>query len=277
MPKLMRQIVINALSEDIGTGDISASLLDNSLVSARIICRQKAIISGIDYAALCFYELDSNVVIEWQIKEGEMSEPGQTLCLLKGQSRAIISAERTALNFLQTLSATATQTRHLSDLIAHTKTKLLDTRKTLPNLRHAQKQAVKSGGGVNHRMGLYDCVMLKENHIAEIGSLEEALGRALKAFPDKPVIVEVESLKQLDQALAIGGITRILCDNFDVRVLGDAVRKVNGTCPLEASGNIDESNIQEVAETGVDYISIGAITKHIHAIDLTLQFEIVAK
>ena len=273
MPKLMRQIVLNALSEDIGTGDISSSLLDDALVSGKIICRQKAIISGLDYAALCFYELDPNITIQWQITEGGSAEPGQALCFLKGRSRAMISAERTALNFLQTLSATATQTRHLSDLIAHTKTKLLDTRKTLPNLRHAQKRAVKSGGGVNHRMGLYDCVMLKENHIAVIGSLESAIGRALEAFPDKPVIVEVETLDQLDQALAIGGITRILCDNFDPRVLAEAVRKTNGKCPLEASGNIDEGNIQEFAETGVDYISIGAITKHIRAIDLSLQFD----
>jgi len=277
MTKLMHQIVLSALSEDIGTGDISSSLLDDKLVSAKIICREKAVISGLDYAALCFYELDPNVAIEWQIEEGVISEPGQTLCLLKGLSRAMISAERTALNFLQTLSATATQTRHLVDLIVHTKTKLLDTRKTLPNLRHAQKQAVKSGGGVNHRMGLFDCVMLKENHISAIGSLEGAIDRALKSFPDKPVIVEVETLDQLDQALAIGGVTRILCDNFDPRVLADAVGKASGKCPLEASGNIDESNIQEYAETGVDYISIGAITKHIQSIDLSLQFEIVAK
>ena len=167
----MRQIVLSALSEDIGTGDISSSLLEDKLTSAKIICRQGAVISGIEYAALCFTELDPKIAIEWQIEEGGVSEPGQVLCLLKGRSRAMISAERAALNFLQTLSATATQTRHLSDLISHTKTKLLDTRKTLPNLRHAQKQAVKSGGGINHRMGLYDCVMLKENHIAVKQSL----------------------------------------------------------------------------------------------------------
>jgi nicotinate-nucleotide pyrophosphorylase (carboxylating) len=273
MPKLLRQIVLNALSEDIGTGDISSSLLDDKPISAKIICRQQAVISGIAYAELCFYELDPNINIQWQIEEGSVVGPGQTLCLLKGRSRSMISAERTALNFLQTLSATATQTRHLSGLIAHTKTQLLDTRKTLPNLRHAQKQAVKSGGGVNHRMGLYDCVMLKENHITAIGSLENAIGRALEAFPDKPLIVEVETLDQLDQALAIGGITRILCDNFDPRVLAEAVKKANGKYPLEASGNIDEGNIQEFAETGVDYISIGAITKHIRAVDLSLQFD----
>ena len=273
MPKLMRQIVLNALSEDIGTGDISSSLLDDELVGAKIICRQQAVISGLDYAALCFFELDSNVALDWQIEEGGVSEPGQVLCLLEGSSRAIISGERAALNFLQTLSATATQTRRLSDLISHTNARLLDTRKTLPNLRHAQKQAVKSGGGVNHRMGLYDCVMLKENHIAAIGSLEGAISRALESFPDKPLIVEVETLEQLDRALEIGGMTRILCDNFEPSVLTMAVSRANGKCPLEASGNIDETTIQEYAETGVDYISIGAITKHISAIDLSLQFD----
>ena len=273
MPKLMRQIVLSALSEDIGTGDISSSLLDDETVSAKIICRQKASISGLDYAALCFYELDQNISIDWQIKEGGVSAPGQVLCLLKGGSRAIISGERTALNFLQTLSATATQTRYLSDLISHTNTRLLDTRKTLPNLRHAQKRAVNSGGGVNHRMGLYDCVMLKENHIAAIGSLEGAINRALKSFPDKPLVVEVETLEQLERALEIGGMTRILCDNFDPSVLAIAVSKANGRYPLEASGNIDEANIREYAETGVDYISIGAITKNIWAIDLSLQFD----
>ena len=273
MPKLMRQIVLNALSEDIGTGDISSSLLDDEQVGAKIISRQKAVISGIDCAALCFSELDPNITINWQIEEGGVCEPGQTLCSLRGSSRAIISGERTALNFLQTLSATATQTKQLSELIAHTKTQLLDTRKTLPNLRHAQKLAVKSGGGVNHRMGLHDCVMLKENHIAAIGSLKGAINRALESFPDKPLIVEVETLEQLDEALDIGGMTRILCDNFDPSVLAVAVDRANGRCPIEASGNIDETNIRQYAETGVDYISIGAITKHINAVDLSLQFD----
>jgi len=273
MPKLMRQIVLNALSEDLGTGDISSSLLEDKLVSAKIICRDKALISGIDYTSLCFSELDPAIDIQWHIAEGDIAEGGDIICTLRGQSRAMISAERAALNFLQTLSATATQTKKYVDLIAHTKARILDTRKTLPNLRHAQKQAVKSGGGVNHRMGLHDCVMLKENHISAIGSLERAIRHALKSFPDKPVIVEVETLEQLQKALEIEGITRILCDNFEPSLLALAVEKARGKCPLEASGNIDTSNIAAYAETGVDYISIGAITKNIDAVDLSLQFD----
>ncbi|SVD21636.1 uncharacterized protein METZ01_LOCUS374490, partial [marine metagenome] len=245
-----------ALSEDIGTGDLSSSLLADNVTSAKIICREKAIICGIDYSDLCFSALDPNIEIDWSIKEGAETTNGEVICHLKGKSQAIISAERTALNFLQTLSATATQTRRLVNMINHTNTRLLDTRKTLPNLRYAQKYAVKCGGGVNHRMGLYDCVMLKENHILSIGSLEKSIKKALHEYPDKPVIVEVESLDQLQRALSIKGITRILCDNFSPKELLEAVTIAKGICPLEASGSINEKNIIEYAETGVDFISI---------------------
>ena len=274
MSKILRQIVNMALSEDIGTGDLSSSLLVDNVTSAKIICREKAIICGIEYSDLCFSTLDPNIEINWKIKEGEEAIPGRVICHLKGKSQAIISAERTALNFHQTLSATATQTKHLVDMIKHTNAKLLDTRKTIPNLRYAQKYAVKCGGGVNHRMGLFDCVLLKENHILSIGSLEKSIEKALFEFPNKPVIVEVESFDQLKRALSIKGITRILCDNFSPQELLEAVAIAKGIYPLETSGNINEKNIIEYAETGVDFISIGSITKNIHSIDLSLKFDL---
>ena len=274
MSKILRQIVNMALSEDIGTGDLSSSLLVNNVTSAKIICREKAIICGIDYSDLCFSTLDPDIEIDWKIKEGKEATPGAVICHLKGKSQAIISAERTALNFLQTLSATATQTKRLVGMIKHTNAKLLDTRKTIPNLRHAQKHAVKCGGGVNHRMGLFDCVLLKENHIFSIGSLEKSIEKALFVFPNKPVIVEVESLNQLKRVLSIKGVTRILCDNFSPQELLEAVAIAKGIYPLETSGNINEKNIIEYAETGVDFISIGSITKNIHSIDLSLRFDL---
>ena len=274
MSKILRQIVNMALSEDIGTGDLSSSLLVDNVTSAKIICREKAIICGNDYSDLCFSTLDPDIEIDWKIIEGKEATPGAMICHLKGKTQAIISAERTALNFLQTLSATATQTKKLVSMIKHTNAKLLDTRKTIPNLRYAQKHAVKCGGGVNHRMGLFDCVLLKENHILSIGSLEKSIEKALLEFPNKPVIVEVESLDQLKRALSIKGITRILCDNFSPQELIEAVAMAKGIYPLETSGNINEKNIIEYAETGVDFISIGSITKNIHSIDLSLKFDL---
>ena len=274
MSKILRQIVNMALSEDIGTGDLSSSLLVDNVTSAKIICREKAIICGNDYSDLCFSTLDPDIEIDWKIIEGKEATPGTVICHLKGKTQAIISAERTALNFLQTLSATATQTKKLVSMIKHTNAKLLDTRKTIPNLRYAQKHAVKCGGGVNHRMGLFDCVLLKENHILSIGSLEKSIEKALLEFPNKPVIVEVESLNQLKRALSIKGITRILCDNFSPQELIEAVAIAKGIYPLETSGNINEKNIIEYAETGVDFISIGSITKNIHSIDLSLRFDL---
>ena len=274
MSKILRQIVNMALSEDIGTGDLSSSLLVDNVTSAKIICREKAIICGNDYSDLCFSTLDPDIEIDWKIIEGKEATPGAMICHLKGKTQAIISAERTALNFLQTLSATATQTKKLVSMIKHTNAKLLDTRKTIPNLRYAQKHAVKCGGGVNHRMGLFDCVLLKENHILSIGSLEKSMEKALLEFPNKPVIVEVESFDQLKRALSIKGITRILCDNFSPQELLEAVAIAKGIYPLETSGNINEKNIIEYAETGVDFISIGSITKNIYSIDLSLKFDL---
>jgi len=266
------KIVKQALSEDIGSGDVSASLLPKVQVEASIIARESAVICGIDYAQCTFSLIDDAIQINWQINDGEQVVENQILCTLSGSANSIVSAERVALNFLQTLSATATQTRHLVDKIAHADAQLLDTRKTLPGLRLAQKRAVKCGGGANHRMGLYDCVMLKENHIAAAGSIQKAVQIAIDQYPDLPLIVEVESLEQLQQVLKLSNITRALCDNFSINDLSSAVKLAKGKLPLEASGNIDENNIGDVANTGVDYISTGSITKNINAIDLSLRF-----
>ncbi len=268
----IQQVVAQALVEDLGSGDVSAALLDETLVDAHIICRESAILCGIAYASEAFAQLDQRIRVDWAVEDGQALEPGQTICHIRGNARAVISAERVALNFLQTLSATATQTRALVDCISHTQAKLLDTRKTIPGLRLAQKYAVTCGGGENHRMGLYDALMLKENHIAAAGSITAAVTKAQSAYPSLPLIVEVETLAQLQETLALSGITRILCDNFELAQLAQAVKLTKGIYPLEASGNIDQHNIAEVAETGVDYISIGSITKHIQAIDFSLRF-----
>jgi len=268
----MNDIVKIALSEDIGTGDVSANLLDDKIVSAQIIAREFAVICGIEYAQTAFLTLDSDIQIKWYFQEGDTIQAEQILGALSGSANGIISAERVALNFLQTLSAVATQTKFLVNKIAHTDAQLLDTRKTIPGLRLAQKQAVKCGGGINHRIGLYDAVMLKENHIIAAGSITQAVQVASNKYPNLPLIVEVEDLTQLAEALKLSGVTRVLCDNFTIADLTQAVKLANNILPLEASGNIDETTIVAVAETGVDYISTGSITKNIQAIDLSLRF-----
>jgi len=268
----INKIVKIAIEEDIGVGDVSANLIEESLSIASITTKDNAVICGIEYANEAFYQLDNKLVINWSIKDGYEVKKGDSICTINGSSRSIISAERVALNFLQTLSSTATKTRFLVDKISHTKAKLLDTRKTIPGLRLAQKYAVKCGGGVNHRMGLYDCVMIKENHIMRLGSISLAVESAIKKHSKIPIIIEIENLTQLSEALTISGIDRILCDNFTNEMLKIAVEMAKDIIPLEASGNIDEDNILDIAESGVDYISIGAITKNISAIDLSLRF-----
>ncbi|MDC9726538.1 MAG: carboxylating nicotinate-nucleotide diphosphorylase [Candidatus Thioglobus sp.] len=272
MNKEIRAIVQLALAEDLGSGDVSADLLTDNTIQASIVCRENAVICGVEYAQSAFLLLNQDIQINWQIKEGDLVKPSQVLCTLSGSSRAIISGERVALNFLQTLSAVATQTQQLVAKISHTNAKLLDTRKTLPGLRLAQKYAVKCGGGVNHRLGLYDCVMLKENHIIASGSIGKAVARAQEKYPALPLIVEVETLDQLNEVLMLSGVTRALCDNFSVQMLAEAVSLAKGKLPLEASGNIDDTSIVEIAETGVDFISTGSITKNIQAVDLSLRF-----
>ena len=271
-PKKVMDSVVLALSEDIGTGDVSASLLDDKIVSAQIIAKQSAVVCGIEYAQIAFLLLNDSIQIEWKKRDSDTITKGEVLCLLSGPANHIVSAERVVLNFLQTLSAVATQTKVLVDKIAHTDAKLLDTRKTIPGLRLAQKYAVKCGGGVNHRMGLYDALMLKENHIIASGSIANAVQSAVSKYPDLPLIVEVETLQQLTEVLELEGVTRVLCDNFSLTDLAQAVALAKDKLPLEASGNIDEHNIVEVANTGIDYISIGSISKNIQAIDFSLRF-----
>jgi nicotinate-nucleotide pyrophosphorylase (carboxylating) len=268
----IEKIVELALSEDIGQGDVSSGLIDNKIIEAEIICRDNAVICGIEFFNLCFLSVEPKTKIHWNVEDGSRVKSGEIICSLKGNTKTIVTAERAALNFLQILSATATQTNDLVSLISSTNAKLLDTRKTIPGLRKGQKYAVQCGGGVNHRMGLYDCIMLKENHILSTGSLEQLIKNAVSQFPNTPIIVEVETLEELRLVLLMKGIKRILCDNFSLHDLREAVKISKGIYPLEASGGITETNIMDYAKTGVDYISIGSITKDIKSIDLSLRF-----
>lgn len=259
-----------ALAEDLGPGDATAQLLEDGPAEAFVVCREAAVIAGRPWFDACFHALDPDMVIDWAVAEGEHVAPGTRLCTLRGRSRALVSAERTALNFLQTLSATATTTARYVAALAGSRTRVLDTRKTLPGLRLAQKYAVRVGGGVNHRMGLHDAVMLKENHIAAAGSITEAARRARALHPALPLIIEVETLDELEEALATG-CSRILVDDFDEPMLAEAVRRAAGRVPLEVSGGVSLERLPALAATGVDYVSVGALTKHVRAIDLSLR------
>lgn len=266
-------IVHLALKEDIGTSDVSAALLPHKPANAQVISREKAVICGLDYFEQAFLQMDDKTQIHWLINPGDEVSPNEVLCHIKGSTRTIISAERVGLNFLQTLSGTATQTRQLVAKIKHSHTQILDTRKTLPNLRLAQKEAVRCGGGVNHRLGLYDAVMLKENHLMALGGTNLAIAKAKEQYPHLPLIIEVENLHQLNVVLAGKiAVDRILCDNFSPAELKQAVLATQKKVALEASGNINEENIVDYANTGVDYISIGAITKNVKSVDLSLRF-----
>jgi len=274
---LIKQQVQDALAEDIGTGDLTAQLIpENASVEATILVRENAVICGIDWATACFKQVDETIQIDWLVSEGETVKPNQILCNIAGRARGLLSAERTALNFLQTLSATATQTRVFVDAIHGTHAKILDTRKTIPHFRFAQKYAVKVGGGENQRFALYDGILIKENHIAAAGGIAPALAQAFALHADKPTIsiqIEVENLAQFEAALNAGA-NSILLDNFEINRLKEAV-SINKTFTrpalLEASGGISLQNVRQIAETGVDRISIGAITKNIQAIDLSMR------
>lgn len=265
--------VARALAEDLGSGDVSAALVPDDPADAVIVCREAAVLCGQGWAEACFRALDPDVAIDWQAADGDLLAADAPLCRIRGRSRALLSGERSALNFLQLLSATATATAEYVAAVAGTRARILDTRKTLPGLRHAQKYAVRCGGGDNHRIGLFDAVMLKENHILAAGGVAAAMRQARSRFPALPLIVEVESLAQLDEAVATGGATRILLDNFDLVGLREAVRRCAGRVPLEASGGLGLEALRAVAETGVDCISVGAITKHLRAIDLSMRFQ----
>ena len=267
----IRENVRWALAEDIADGDITAQLIPPQHVAeATTITREAAVICGQWWVNEVFQQLDPNLVITWHIEDGDGVVPEQKLFTLTGQARGILTGERTALNFLQTLSGTATLCRHYADLVKHTPVKLLDTRKTLPGLRMAQKYAVATGGCFNHRLGLFDAFLIKENHIAAAGSIRQAVQQAQQQQPHKTVEVEVENLQQLQEALAANAHI-IMLDNFQLKDIEQAVKINQGQAKLEISGNVTDENLVQLAETGVDFISLGVLTKHVRAVDLSMR------
>ena len=267
--------VARALVEDIGSGDVTASLLPDTADVAYLLCKEEAVVCGRPWFDACHRALDPDVRVDWRVAEGDRVAAGTVLATLAGRSRALVTAERTALNFMQTLSGTATATARYVDALRGTSTRVLDTRKTLPGLRIAQKYAVRAGGGWNHRIGLYDAVMLKENHVRAAGSIAAAIEAARAKHPALPLIVEVEDLAQLRDALQ-AGCDRVLIDDFDRAMRREAVRVARGApfdgrIPLEVSGGVDLATLREIAEDGVDYVSVGALTKHVRAIDMSMK------
>ena len=267
--------VARALAEDLGSGDVTAELLPDHADTAYLLCKEDSIVCGRPWFDACHRALDPQVRIDWRVAEGDRVAAGTVLATLAGRARALVSAERTALNFLQTLSGTATTTAAYVEAVRGTRARILDTRKTIPGLRLAQKYAVRVGGGSNHRIGLFDAVMLKENHVRAAGSITAAIHAARARHPALPLIVEVETLAQLQEALH-EGCTRILIDDFDAQMRRQAVQiangaPFNGAIPLEVSGGVDLAGLRAIAEDGVDCISTGALTKHVRAIDLSMK------
>ncbi len=265
--------VRRALAEDVGSGDVTASLInDDSRARARVICREAAVLCGRDWLDQVYAQLDDRVSVDWRADDGELLSPEQCVCLLQGPARSLLTGERTALNFIQLLSGTATAAKRCADAVQGTRTRILDTRKTLPGLRLAQKYAVRCGGCDNHRLGLYDAVLIKDNHIVAAGSVGAAVSAARRLNPDLSVEVEVESLAQLKQAIEAGADI-IMLDNFRREALRQAVAITGGRAKLEISGNVPPEEIRALADTGVDYISLGALTKNVRAIDFSMEFE----
>ena len=273
-PDDIDEIVSSAISEDIGSGDITALLIDPAAeANAEIIVKEDGIICGIPYAESTFRQLQSQnlLSLEWFFSDGEKVTQGQTLDKIRANARQLVSGERTALNFLQTLSGTATKSHYFSNLIRHTSTKILDTRKTLPGLRNAQKYAVRVGGCHNHRQGLYDAFLIKENHITACGSIASAIAKAKKLAPKKSIEIEVRNIQELIEVFYSEADT-VMLDNFDLKKIKEAVKLNDGRLNLEVSGNVDDTSLIAIAEVGVDYISIGALTKNVQALDLSLIF-----
>lgn len=263
-----------AIKEDVGPGDITAQLIDASKqASAKVITRENAVICGTTWVSKVFASIDSNLKLDWLVADGDLVEANSTLFTISGSARSILTGERAALNFLQTLSGTASTSKYYADLVSHTKVKLLDTRKTLPGLRLAQKYAVSCGGCHNHRIGLYDAFLIKENHIMACGGIKQAIEKAHQIAPEKPVEVEVESIEELQEALNAKADI-IMLDNFSLDSLVHAVKLTNGQAKLEASGGITNQTLVPIAETGVDYISIGALTKDCKSIDLSMRIDL---
>jgi nicotinate-nucleotide pyrophosphorylase (carboxylating) len=275
-PAYVTEAVARALAEDIGGGDLTAQLIPAERMSrASVITREDAVLCGTSWFDEVFRQLEPRTRIMWTAKDGDRVQADQLLCTLDGPSRALLTGERTALNFLQSLSGTATITRRYADAVSGTKCRILDTRKTVPGLRLAQKYAVSCGGGTNHRIGLFDAILVKENHIAAAGSIARAVEEARRLHPEVLLEVEVENLAELGQALD-AGVDRVLLDNFSLHDMRKAVEKTrqhaNARTELEASGNMTLKTVPRVAETGVDYISVGSLTKNVQAIDLSMRF-----
>jgi len=263
-----------ALAEDVGDGDLTAALIDAARPArARILAREAAVICGTPWVEAAVLATDPKARLTWHVTEGQRCVPDQTVLTIEGLAQPLLTAERTALNFLQLLSAVATKTAVFVDAVAGTRARIVDTRKTLPGLRLAQKYAVKTGGGVNHRIGLYDAVLIKENHIAAAGGVAQVLQRVRETAPQARFVeIEVETLAQLDEALACGA-TMVLLDNMDIPTLQEAVRRNAGRAVLEISGGVNLQTVRALAETGVDRISIGALTKDVKATDFSMRFE----
>ncbi|MGW8248638.1 MAG: carboxylating nicotinate-nucleotide diphosphorylase [Acidiferrobacterales bacterium] len=273
-PEIVAEDVRRAIAEDVGSGDLTAQLIPaESNSSGHILCRDSAILCGCDWVDEVFRQLDDSISIKWNLRDGDSMRENDIVCELNGNSRALLTGERTALNFLQTLSGTATLAGLYIEAIGGTRAKILDTRKTLPGMRQAQKYAVACGGGHNHRMGLYDAILIKENHVTAAGSVSAALERARAvAGPDIDIEIEVENLTQLAEALA-SGAKHVLLDNFVLEDIVTAVQMNRRRAILEASGGITLDNVREIAKTGVDYISVGELTKNVIAIDFSMRLE----
>src|SRR5579863_1133043 len=273
LPNDIAATVQRALAEDIGDGDLTATLVPAEVrAQGRVISREEAVLCGTAWFEEVFRQMDAAIAIHWEAGDGDAIRRDQLLCRLEGPARTLLTGERSALNFLQTLSGTATAARRYAEAVKGTGAVVLDTRKTLPGLRSAQKYAVQCGGATNHRMGLYDGILIKENHIMAAGGITAAMQAARAGGAKVPVEVEVESMDELKEALAAGADI-LLLDNFDLDGMREAVRITAGRAKLEASGGIDLTRIKAVAETGVDYVSVGALTKHLRGVDLSLRFE----
>jgi nicotinate-nucleotide pyrophosphorylase (carboxylating) len=269
--KLIKTLVRQALEEDIGSGDITAQLIPAGKMSrARVITREDMVVCGRVFVDEVFNQVDENIAIQWDAEEAQFVQAGHVLFWVEGDAQSLLTAERTALNFLQMLSGTATTTRQYMQQLKGTHTRLLDTRKTIPLFRLAQKYAVTCGGGTNHRKGLYDAFLIKENHIMACGSIQAAIQQAHQLSPGKTVEIEVESLAQLEEAI-LARAEIIMLDNFTLEMMRQAVQLTQGRAKLEVSGNVSLKNIRSIAETGVDFISVGSLTKNIHAIDLSMR------
>ena len=273
IPDDIDAVVHNALQEDVGDGDVTASLIPATrMCNARVVCREPAVLAGSPWFERVFHQLDPAVSVTWLHTEGRLLARDDVVCRLAGPARAILTGERTALNFLQTLSATATVTRDYVNALGTSRTRVLDTRKTVPGLRSAQKYAVRAGGGVNHRMGLFDAILIKENHIAAAGSISAAVAALRRSHPGLRIEVEVENMQELDEALA-NGVEMIMLDNFDLAAMHSATAHVAGRAEVEISGGLELDALAALGKTGADFVSIGALTKHIRAIDFSMRIE----